>query len=136
MAYGFPYQSPTPNYFNTNYMPPSFTAQPQQPQQPPMPQTNVSWIYVNGVQGARDHIVQPGQTAWMMDNNDPIIHVKAVDNMGSATLKSFLLTEIDAAQQTKTQQPVDMSQYVTKADLQAVAEKLAKLEEEIGGLNG
>lgn len=136
MAYGFPYQSPTPNYFNTNYMPPSFTAQPQQPQQPPMPQTNVSWIYVNGVQGARDHIVQPGQTAWMMDNNDPIIHVKAVDNMGSATLKSFLLTEINAAQQTKTQQPVDMSQYVTKADLQAVAEKLAKLEEEIGGLNG
>ena len=101
-----------------------------------MPQTNVSWIYVNGVQGARDHIVQPGQTAWMMDNNDPVIHVKAVDNMGSATLKSFLLTEINAAQQTKTQQPVDMSQYVTKADLQAVAEKLAKLEEEIGGLNG
>lgn len=136
MAYGFPYQSPTPNYFNTNYMSPSFTAQPQQPQQPPVPQTNVSWIYVNGVQGARDHIVQPGQTAWMMDNNDPIIHVKAVDNMGSATLKSFLLTEINAAQQNKTQQPVDMSQYVTKADLQAVAEKLAKLEEEIGGLNG
>ena len=61
MAYGYPYQ---------------------------MQQTsaaNVTWIYVNGWDGARNQIVQPGQTAWMMDNNDPVIYIKAVDSMGSAT---------------------------------------------------
>ena len=109
MAYNYPFAQPgAPGYFNTNYMPP----QPQTMQM--QPQSNVSWIYVNGVQGARDHIVQPGQTAWMMDNNDPVIHVKIVDSMGSATLKSFRLTEINPQQQTAPQ-------FATKEEIRAVS---------------
>lgn len=35
------------------------------------PQPNVNWIQVAGIDGARNQIVQPGTTAWMMDNNAP-----------------------------------------------------------------
>lgn len=132
MAYGYPYQQPpVPNYFNTNYMP---TA-PQTVQQSAAPQSNVSWIYVNGIQGARDHIVQPGQTAWMMDNNDPVIHVKAVDGMGTATLKSFRLLEFDPQQQQQSVPQIDTAQFATKAEIKEVADKLAKLETTLGGIN-
>lgn len=133
MAFGYPYNmqnGPVPSYFNTNYMPPQM---PQQAQTP-APQSNISWIYVNGVQGARDQIVQPGQTVWMMDNNDPVIHVKAVDGMGTATLKSFQLLELNPQQQTAAQQP-DLSQYATRAEVQNLAERLQKFEAELGGLN-
>lgn len=134
MAYGFPYQQPpVPGYFNTNYMPPA--SQTMQPQINSAAQSNVSWIYVNGVQGAREHIVQPGQTAWMMDNNDPVIHVKAVDGMGSATLKSFRLVEIDQTQPPAGMQQIDATQFATKSEVQAVSDKLAQLETALGGLN-
>lgn len=137
MAYGFPYPQPSvPGYFNTNYMPPSA---PQMQLQSSAPQSNVSWIYVNGAQGAREHIVQPGQTAWMMDNNDPVIHVKAVDSMGTATLKSFQLVEIDPQQQAQTQAApapqIDVSQFATKDEIKAVSDKLSQLENALGGIN-
>ncbi len=136
MAYGYPYQQPpVPNYFNTNYMPPQLN-QMNQMQQTNNAQTNVSWIYVNGIQGARDHIVQPGQTAWMMDNNDPMIHVKAVDSMGTATLKSFRLIEIDPQQAQQQPAPqIDVSQFATKDDIKAVSDKLTQLENALGGIN-
>lgn len=137
MAYGFPYpQPPVPNYFNTNYMPQQMQPIQQPVQQTNSAQTNVSWIYVNGVQGARDHIVQPGQTAWMMDNNDPMIHVKAVDSMGTATLKSFRLIEIDPQQtQQQTAPQIDVSQFATKDEIKAISDKLTQLENALGGIN-
>jgi hypothetical protein len=108
----------------------------QQVQQTNNAQTNVSWIYVNGIQGARDHIVQPGQTAWMMDNNDPMIHVKAVDSMGTATLKSFRLIEVDPQQTQQQSAPqIDVSQFATKDEIKAVSDKLTQLENALGGIN-
>ena len=115
MAYGYPYQpGGMPSYFNTNYMPPA----PQNMQQPQPPAANVNWIYVSGMAGAREQIVQPGQTAWMMDNNEPVIFVKSVDQMGGASLKAFRLDEISAGSN----------------DLGALNERLARLETTLSGL--
>ena len=141
MAYNYPFPQPAvPGYFNANYMPPQPQMMQMTQQLPPQnsgAQSNVSWIYVNGVQGARDHIVQPGQTAWMMDNNDPVIHVKAVDSMGTATLKSFRLLEIDPQAQTQAAPApqIDMSQFATKDEIKAVSDKLSQLENALGGIN-
>lgn len=135
MPYGFDgYQQMQPGYFNANYRPPMQPMQPQQPQ----PMTNVSWIYVNGFGGAREHIVQPGQTAWMMDNNDPIIYVKAVDNMGGANLRAFALQEIQpgASAQEQPQAPqIDTSAFATREDIQRVEAKVDKLISDFGGVN-
>lgn len=60
------------------------------------PQPNVNWIQVTGIDGARNQIVQPGTTAWMMDNNAPYFYVKSVDGVGSVTFKAFEFHEVQA----------------------------------------
>lgn len=59
-------------------------------------QPNVNWIQVAGIDGARNQIVQPGTTAWMMDNNAPYFYVKSVDGVGSVTFKAFEFHEVQA----------------------------------------
>lgn len=132
MPYGFDgYQQMQPGYFNTNYRPPMQQMQ----QQPPQMTNNVNWIFVSGINGARDHIVQPGQTAWMMDNNDPIIYVKAVDSMGSANLRAFALQEFQPGAQ-EPQTAIDTSGFATREDVQRIESKVDKLIADFGGVTG
>ena len=128
MAYGYPYQMQQPvmpSYFNTNYAP-------TMPQMQQTPAANVTWIYVNGWDGARNQIVQPGQTAWMMDNNDPVIYIKAVDGMGSANLRAFKLTEI--YQQGASQTQAEDVKYAMAADMTMANERIGRLESALNGL--
>lgn len=97
------------------------TAQNQAPSQ------NVNWIYVSGVDGAKNQIVQPGQTAWMMDNNDPYFYVKSVDGVGSSTFRIFQFAEVQEVAAEQTEQPqIDLSQYVQRGEFDALK---AQLEE-------
>lgn len=95
--------------------------------QPVMPTQNVNWIYVAGVDGAKNQIVQPGNTAWMMDNNSPIFYVKTVDNMGSATFKAFQFHEILLDAPTAPQKSND---YVTREEFNALLTKLGEPAQE------
>lgn len=94
-----------------------------QPQQP-----NVNWIQVAGIEGARNQIVQPGMTAWMMDNNAPLFYVKSVDGMGTATLKAFRFEEVSPDALTAPQAaPANMDrQYVTRDEFNALLAKLGE----------
>lgn len=94
--------------------------------QPPAPTTNVNWIQVAGIDGARNQIVQPGHTIWMMDNNSPVFFVKSVDGMGSTTFKAFQFTEIlpEASNPVQNQQNTQKSDYVTRAEFNALLERL------------
>ena len=88
---------------------------------------NVNWIYVSGVDGAKNQIVQPGQTAWMMDNNEPYFYVKSVDGVGSSTFRIFQFAEVQDVVPEQTAQPqIDMSQYVQRGEFDALK---AQLEE-------
>lgn len=104
---------------------------PYMAQQTKAPVNNVSWVYVNGYDGAKSQIVQPGQTCWMMDNNDSIIYVKTVDSVGTSVLKGFRLTEITG---TATD-PNQSAKYVSQSDFDDVLKRLKTLENEFGGLN-
>lgn len=96
-------------------------------QQSQTPIQNVNWIYVSGVDGAKNQIVQPGQTAWMMDNNDPYFYVKSVDGVGSSTFRIFQFAEVQEVAQEQVAQPqIDMSQYVHRSEFDALK---AQLEE-------
>ena len=98
----------------------------QKTQQQP-PSQNVSWIYVSSVDGAKNQIVQPGQTAWMMDNNEPYFYVKSVDGVGSSTFRIFQFAEVQEVALEQTAQPqIDMSQYVHRDEFDALK---AQLEE-------
>ena len=126
-----PYQM-QPNYFNANYQPPQIQNYGAQARQ-----SNVDWVYVNGLQGAREQIVQPGCTAWMMDNNEPIIYYKAVDQMGQPTLKAYRLNELEpqSAVQSQPVPQMDLSMFATREDVAAIGAKVDKLLAEIGGMN-
>lgn len=98
----------------------------QAPQQQSSSQ-NVNWIYVSGVNGAKNQIVQPGQTAWMMDNNEPYFYVKSVDGVGSSTFRIFQFAEVqEVAPEQESQHQIDMSQYVQRGEFDALK---AQLEE-------
>ena len=96
-------------------------------QQSQSPSQNVNWIYVSGVDGAKNQIVQPGQTAWMMDNNDPYFYVKSVDGVGSSTFRIFQFAEVqEVAPEQAAQSQIDLSQYVQRGEFDALT---AQLEE-------
>lgn len=97
-----------------------------QSQQMQAPTSNVNWIQVAGIEGARNQIVQPGHTAWMMDNNSPVFYVKSVDGMGSATFKVFQFSEIspEALNPAYNQQNTPSADYVTRAEFNALLERL------------
>lgn len=97
---------------------------------PTVPTQNVNWIQVSGVDGAKNQIVQPGQTAWMMDNNAPYFYVKSVDNVGSCDFRIFQFSEVVAdmvAEQQPTQPQIDLSQYVQRAEFDELKERLDQL---------
>lgn len=102
-----------------------------QPVQQPIPTSNVNWIQVAGIEGARNQIVQPGHTAWMMDNNSPVFYVKSVDGMGSATFKAFQFSEIspEALNPAQNQQNTVNPDYVTRVEFNALLERLGDAPE-------
>lgn len=83
--------------FNSyGYQPP---VQQMTPEIPPVQQiqktTNCEFIYVNGIQQVKDHIVQPGCVRYFLDNNEPVMYEKKADNLGSSLIKAYSLSEID-----------------------------------------
>ena len=103
-----------------------------QNQQVQAPTSNVNWIQVAGIEGARNQIVQPGHTAWMMDNNSPIFYVKSVDGMGSATFKAFQFIEIqpEAPRMAENQNNSVNADYVTRKEFDALLKRLGELSDE------
>lgn len=97
-------------------------------QSAPTPAQNVDWIRVSGIDGAKNQIVQPGQTAWMMDNNDPYFYVKSVDNVGSCTFRIFQFAEVqEVAQEQPEQTQIDLSQYVQRGEFEQLKAQLEQL---------
>lgn len=106
----------------------SWNQQSTQSAQQQSPSQNVNWIYVSGVDGAKNQIVQPGQTAWMMDNNEPYFYVKSVDGVGSSTFRIFQFAEVQDVVPEQTAQPqIDMSQYVQRGEFDALKAQLEQL---------
>jgi hypothetical protein len=71
--------------------------------------------------------VQPGATAWLMDNNDTVFYVKASDSLGVTSLKAFRFTEIGLEQTQLPQMAIDPSQYVQRAEFDELKAKLEEL---------
>ena len=95
----------------------------QQPVQQQAPTQNVNWIQVNGIEGAKNHIVQPSQTAWLMDNNDSKFYVKSADSLGVTTLKAYQFNEIDVNSNSKTFSndiQLNLQEYVKKSEIEEI----------------
>lgn len=113
------YSQPQQNYAQPSVQPTSQSAQAA---------PNVNWVYVSGIDGAKNQIVQPGGTVWMMDNNEPYFYVKSVDNVGSSTFRIFQFAEMaDVATEQAAQPQIDPSQYVQRSEFDELKARLDKL---------
>lgn len=109
------------NYFPASYPYVGFQApqpqippQPQYRQQPQQPAAN-GIIWVQGMAGAKSYLLAPGQTAMLMDSENPVFYIKSADQSGMPTLRAFDYKErtTEQAAPAPAQANVDMSQYVT-----------------------
>lgn len=104
----------------------------QMNQQMPMQQTQPQQggtIWVQGEAGAKSFLVAPGQTVQLMDSEAEVFYIKATDQSGvPLPLRTFDYKE----RTTGAQRPVQAAQtqmveYVTRAEFDALAAKLAEL---------
>lgn len=116
------------SYFPVNY--PYFNAQPvmQQPQIPPQPnrQQGNSIIWVQGLAGAKSYLVAPGTTVMLMDSENSMFYIKSADQSGMPTLRAFDYKERATEQAAPTPAGVDMSNYVTREEMEKRFAELSK----------
>jgi hypothetical protein len=107
-------------YFNgypATYQPmmqaPQFQAQPQNQQG--------GLIWVQGEAAAKSYMVAPGNTVQLWDSEEKVIYLKSADPSGMPSMKilDYTIRGEEAAK--------DAPEYVTKADFDALAEKVKEL---------
>lgn len=112
------------------------------PQQQTQPQTNVNWVQVTNIQQAKEQIVQPNNTVWMMDSSLPRIYVKSVSPVGKIDFQPYQLVPLDEngnlpnqQMQIQQEQAVDTQGYVPVEEFNKLSQTVNNLEQTIVMLN-
>lgn len=80
---------------------------------------NISWV--RGADEANAYQLFPNSNVLLMDSeNEGIFYIKTRDTMGLSHLRTFKYEEVNPAEEKKTE--VDLSNYVTKEELQKLLE--------------
>ena len=80
----------------------------------PRPAMNNGITWVQGIEGAKAFQMAPNSNAILMDSeNDGRFYIKVSDNVGMCNLRKFKYEE-----ETNTSTQVDMSNYVTRKELE------------------
>ncbi len=106
--------------------------------QPQMASTNVNWVQVGNIQQAKEQIVQPNMTIWMMDSYLPKIYVKSVSNVGKIEFQPYELVPLDEngnrinnLQEVKENEISNNVQYVPIEDFNNLSEVVKQLKEKV-----
>lgn len=106
-----------------NYFPQGY--QPFYPQNNPQ-NNGIQWV--QGIEGAKAHPVNAGQSVLLMDSDANCMYIKTADQMGMPTLRIFDYKErVQKPQNEPTSgflTKEDLSIYVTKEDLEKAIEGL------------
>lgn len=81
--------------------------------------------FINGVEEARTFIVNPGQTAYLMDSNSSHLFIKKADMNGRYLLEDYIVTK---AEQESTD-------YVSKKEFSELQGQIAALIQTVNNLN-
>lgn len=102
--------------------------------QPPMaipPKTNVRPVM--GLQDAINRTVEPNTSTYYADQDNDIIYLVSMDMQGRKTCRTFEVRDITdkiAEESKQPQEKIDLSDYITKKDLQ---EEMKAFEEKFMG---
>lgn len=116
------------NYFPQGYQPypyqyPQVAQQVPQniPQNIPQAQNNNGVIWVQGMEGAKAHPINPGQSVLLMDSEGDCFYLKSADQSGMPTMRVFDYTERKSGDSgAKT---ADLSGFISKDELLPYATK-------------
>ena len=112
-------------YYNypVSYQPAAY--QPYMQQNPPAAANSQQGIiWVQGEAGAKSYLVAPGSTVQLWDSEEKVIYLKSADASGMPSMKVLDYT-IRGEEEKKT------TEYATKSELDALAEKIRELKSEI-----
>lgn len=107
-------------YFNG--YPATYQPMMQAPQLQAQPQNQQGGlIWVQGEAAAKSYMVAPGNTVQLWDSEEKVIYLKSADPSGMPSMKilDYTIRGEEAAK--------DAPEYVTKADFDALAEKVKEL---------
>ena len=106
MAWTNPQWPQQPNYGMNGggYASPMQTSPYRPPVAPQGQMNSMDWIRVPNVPDVEQVSVQPGQTAWIMVQNNSVFAVRMADPMGMVTTKYFQFAEFDPRQADQQKQ--------------------------------
>ena len=126
-----PYYNGFPANYQPLYQPPQYQPPQQQyqaPQQTPG-SGGVSIVQIQGEATAKSYMVAPNSTVQLWDTDASTIYIKSADASGMPTMKILDYTVRGEA----PAQPAPQVQYATKEDLNALADKVRDLRDEVSG---
>ena len=133
-----PYSSnPYNNYLNRSYQ--SYPQMQQQQQVYPnttqTSQNNIIWV--KGKENARSMQLPPNSTVVLLDSEVGKFYIKTTDDIGLGRLRVFnYIEEPDNTEQSSQSNPnLDLSNYVTKSQLQEVIKEMKNNEQPISTAN-
>ena len=120
-------------YYSYNTMP--YMPQYMQAQQPQNSMSNfgnnTNIIYVNGIDDAKNR-QQPTNSVYMYrDNEKQMIYEKTVDGKGQFEVKTYTLTATNAPQSQIPAEPIDLSPYAKKSDIEAIKGEIDGVKENL-----
>ena len=139
-SFGRNYQMP--NYAQPQYYPqpvaqPQVAQQPQQPMQFDMP---IQYVGSATLKEAEAYILFPNQKALFIDKANGMVYEKICGNDGQSFISSYkkVETEKQTAEPIKEEKPLELGEFVRKADLKdfATIEQYKELKEMFNGLKG
>lgn len=108
-----PYGQPQPYSWSQ----PTWTAP-----QPSATQPVNGLVSVTGMEGAKAYQLPPNSSMPLFDQDNDVLYLKTTDSAGYPTIKAFRFEPMDAPAAV-----FEESAYATKADLEALAEKVEAL---------
>ena len=127
----FPYAS---NPYNFKQQPMYQSSNLNQQQQQQFYQNNIIWV--KGKENARSMQIPPNSTVILLDSQVGKFYIKTTDDIGLGRLRIFSYTEepdVESNPSSSTSSTFDLSNYVTKNELQEAIKEIKKNEQFISG---
>lgn len=85
-------------------------------------------VWVQGIEGAKAFQLNPNSVTILLDSEvDGKMYIKVSDNIGMCTLRTFDYKEVPATDKVTVNKDLDLSQYVTKAELDELVKELKEI---------
>ena len=124
-----------PNYsFQNPYQQfnPNLTQQQMQPQnQQASSATNTNKIFVSSIEDVKSKPLSANSDFIFLDNDRPIVYQKTVDGKGQFEVKAFEIREIKPQERLKEDNPINLSNYVTLPEFEALKGQIDDLKNKI-----